>query len=57
MPMKTFMRIGEHMSQVISQDGICRATSLLDSLRKPTFCLQDLIAFYQIDEGLKINAS
>ena len=44
----------EHMSQVISQDGICFVLLHFSTL-KETYLLpaKDLIAFYQIDKGTK----
>ena len=47
----------EHMSQVISQDGICFVLLHFSTL-KETYLLpaKDLIAFYQIDSWDEINA-
>lgn len=55
MPMKNFHAHQiEHMSQVISQDGICFVLLHFSTL-KETYLLpaKDLIAFYQIDKGTK----
>ena len=55
MPMKNFHAHQiEHMSQVISQDGICFVLLHFSTL-KETYLLpaKDLIAFYQIDKGSK----